>query len=49
MDPECFFSLLGDAQDMSEFPVDVIQMDKIRSEYAEEIKQHGRLVYERST
>jgi len=46
-DPEVYFDLLGAAQAMSKFPVDIVQMEKIEPEYVEDIKMYGRLVYER--
>ena len=45
---ERFFALLGQAQEMTEFPVDIVQIEKIAPEYAEDIRLHGKLVYERT-
>lgn len=47
-DAERFFALLGQAQEMTEFPVDIVQMEKIAPEYAEDIRMQGKLVYERT-
>jgi len=47
-DPEQFFALLGQAQAMTRMPVDIVQMEKIAPEYAEDIRRSGRLVYERT-
>lgn len=46
--PSRYFSLLGDAQSLTLFPVDIVQMEKIEPEYAEEIRQYGKVVYERN-
>ena len=46
-DARAFFRMLGDAQAMTRFPVDLVQIEKIEPEYAEEIRQHGEIVYER--
>lgn len=42
-----FFALLGEAQAMTMFSLDIVQMEKIAREYADDIRRHGRLVYER--
>ena len=46
-DAQLFFAMLGDAQSMTKFPLDIVQMEKIAAEYADDIRRHGRLVYER--
>ena len=46
-DARAFFRMLGDAQAMTRFPLDLVQIEKIEPEYAEEIRQHGEIVYER--
>ncbi len=46
IDPERFFALLGRAQALTRFPLDVVQIEKIAPEYADDIRGHGRLVYE---
>mgnify|MGYP005725745999 CR=1 FL=1 len=43
---EAFFALLGDADELTSFPVDIVQIEKIHPLHAESIKQKGRLVYE---
>lgn len=45
-DPERFFALLGQAQAATRFPLDIVQMEKIAPEYADDIRRNGRLVYE---
>jgi len=44
---EKFFSLLGDAMKMTDFPLDIVQMEKIMPEFADVIRMKGRIVYER--
>ena len=46
-DARRFFEILGEAERMTSFPVDLVQMEKVAVEYAEEIRQHGKVVYER--
>ena len=46
-DAEKFFSLLGDAEKMTEFPVDIVQLERIEPEFRELLMQKGRIVYER--
>lgn len=48
VDAERFFAMLGQAQSLTAFPVDIVQLEKIAPEHAEDIRQYGRLVYERS-
>lgn len=47
VDPAAFFGLLSDADELSRFPVHIVQMDRIEPEFREIIKQRGRVVYER--
>jgi len=44
---EEFFDLLGKAQAITGFSVDIVQIEKIEPEYADDIRTNGRLVYER--
>ena len=48
IDPERFFALLGQAQALTRFPLDIVQIDKIAPEYADDIRKNGRLAYERA-
>jgi predicted nucleotidyltransferase len=48
MSPDAYFEMLGKAQTMTEFPVDIVQLDKIEPEFSESIRQQGRVVYERT-
>ena len=45
--PEVFFDMLGKAQAMTEFSVDMVQIEKIEPEFAGSIRTQGRIVYER--
>ncbi|MFP4562279.1 MAG: nucleotidyltransferase family protein [Spirochaetia bacterium] len=37
----------SEAEDMSEFSVDLVELERIHPVYAEDIRERGRLVYER--
>ena len=45
-DAERFFALLGDAQKLTRFPLDIVQLEKIAPEYADDIRRYGKIVYE---
>ncbi len=45
--PEDYFRTVGIAMDMTSFPVDVVEMEKVPSDIAERIRRKGRVVYER--
>lgn len=44
---ETFFSLLAHAEEMTEFPVDIVQLERIEPEFRELLLKKGRIVYER--
>jgi len=44
---EDFFALYGEATEMTEFPLDIVEMEKIIPEHADSIKQNGKIIYER--
>ncbi len=46
-DAEMFFRMLGAAQAMTEFDLDLVQIEKVAPEYAEDIRKHGKIAYER--
>ena len=46
-DARTFFRILGEVESMTRFPVDLVQIETVAPEYAEEIRQHGEVVYER--
>jgi predicted nucleotidyltransferase len=45
--PEQYFAMLGDAMNMTRFPVDLLELDKLSKEMADHIRKRGRVVYER--
>lgn len=46
-DAEAWFRLLGDAMQITSFPLDIVQMEKIEPEFREIIEMKGRVIYER--
>ena len=46
-DAEMFFHMLGAAQAMTEFDLDLVQIEKVVPEYAEDIREYGKIAYER--
>ena len=44
---ENFFELYGEALSMTNFPIDIVEMEKIDPIHAESIKKHGKVVYEK--
>ena len=44
--PERFFALYGDALEMTTFPIDIVEIDKIENEFADIIRLKGKLIYE---
>ena len=47
-DAQTFFRILEDTEEMTEFPLDIVQIEKIAPEYAEDIRRNGKILYERS-
>ncbi len=45
-DPAEFFALLGDAMRMTEFRLDIVQMEKIEPEFADLIRMKGKVLHE---
>lgn len=45
---ERFFAMYGDAEAMTRFAVDLVEMERIEPEFAEIIRMKGRVVYERA-
>jgi len=41
-----FFHMLGDAQDMTDFSIDLVDIDKIHPLHAASIRSKGKVVYE---
>lgn len=44
---ESFFEIIAEAEKLSEFPVDIVEVDKILPEFAEQIRTRGKVLYER--
>ena len=44
--PEEYFAILGDAMKMTDFPLDIVELEKLDPETAKGIRERGRLVYE---
>jgi len=44
-DPEKWFAMLGKAMDMSTFPVDLVDIDKIEPVHADSIRKRGKVIY----
>jgi len=47
LDAETFFRILAEAERLTKFPLDIVQLEKIEPEFADDIRQRGTLVYER--
>lgn len=47
VDGETFFALLADAEKMTDFPLDIVQLERIEPEFRELLLQKGRIIYER--
>jgi hypothetical protein len=45
--PEAYYAIIGDAMEMTSFPLDIIEIDKLDPETAKEIRRKGELIYER--
>ena len=45
--PEAYFDMLGKAQALTGFPVDIVQLERVEPEFAEGIRKEGKVVYER--
>jgi predicted nucleotidyltransferase len=45
---EEYFRMIGDASELTDFPLDLVQIEKIDPVHAESIKKKGKLVYERA-
>ncbi len=43
-----FFALYAEADRLTSFPLDLVQIERVEPEYAELIRKNGRLVYDRA-
>jgi predicted nucleotidyltransferase len=46
LEAERYFALLGDAMELTRFPLDIVQLEKIEPEFAELILLKGKIIYE---
>lgn len=46
-DSACFFSLLAEADDLTDLPLDIVELEHVDPLHAESIRKKGKLVYER--
>lgn len=44
-DAATFFAILGDAEEMTSFPVHIVQIDRLLPEFADIIRMKGKIVY----
>jgi predicted nucleotidyltransferase len=44
---ETMFQIYGDIMELSNFQIDIVQMEKIEPEFAQLIKEKGKVIYER--
>ena len=47
--PATWFALIGEVMGMTDFKLDIMEMERIRPENADHIRQTGRLVHERKS
>jgi len=45
-DAGVFFKILAEAEQLATFPVDIVQLETIEPEFANQIRAEGKLVYE---
>ncbi|MGD9938368.1 MAG: nucleotidyltransferase domain-containing protein [Clostridia bacterium] len=45
--PQEFFTLLGEALPLTDFPLDIVEIEKVGDDNASYIREYGRVVYER--
>jgi predicted nucleotidyltransferase len=45
-EPELFFKMLGRCMELTDFPVDLVQLECIEPLHADEIRTRGRLLWE---
>jgi predicted nucleotidyltransferase len=43
---EQFFAILGEAEKLTNFPIDLVQMESVHALHAESIRRKGKIVYE---
>ncbi|OQX24778.1 MAG: hypothetical protein BWK80_19015 [Desulfobacteraceae bacterium IS3] len=45
---EHYFAMIGQAMRLTDFPLDIVEIEKIEPIHAQHIREKGRLVYERT-
>ena len=45
--PKEYFAILGDAMKLTDFPLDIVEMEKLDQDTAAGIRERGRVVYEK--
>jgi predicted nucleotidyltransferase len=45
--PQEYFRLLGEALPLTDFPLDIVEIEKVGDDNARYIREYGRIVYER--
>lgn len=45
-EPERFFNMLGRCMELTDIPVDLVQLECIKPLHADDIRTHGRLIWE---
>lgn len=46
-DPSTFSAILGEAEEMTSFPLHIVQIDRLMPEFADIIRMKGKIVYVR--
>ncbi len=44
---EQYFQMIGEAMELTDFPLDLVDIEKVDPIYAESIRKRGRLIYQR--
>ena len=47
-DAETYFRMIGEAYEMTDFTLDIVQIEKIDPIFGDSIRKKGKLIYERS-
>jgi len=47
-DAQTYFNMIGEADEMTDFPLDIVQIEKIDPIFGDSIRKKGKLIYERN-
>ncbi|HAO19096.1 MAG TPA: nucleotidyltransferase [Desulfobacteraceae bacterium] len=47
-DPQTYFNMIGEADELTDFSLDIVQIEKIEPIHADSIRAKGKLIYERA-